>query len=254
MSKKEYKLVKLPEFMKFNKDLPYEVSELDTKLEKLKRYLGLYEDPDREVFFKTKQQMVDYIYNSMGIKNEIPVGTKLYHGTINKDFVKIIPNLGDDVIFFALEPTASMWYTGKRNMVRDNPDKYGYVYEFTVKKPIKIDRISYWIGAHILNWPECEKGVCVHPLISGQPIEYIINPPYFLSIEVTIPLKKYFENGSIKFTKKYRTDMDNLKQHEKIKIDNLDVVQYKDFLLFSQKENTLAFNFMDDKIKRKNKK
>ena len=156
----------------------------------------------------------------------IPVGTKLYHGSLNND-VTFNPN---KITFFGIDVLISLWYILEMRMntikrleehheyVRKHTQKqyirknkysrkkininkiYGTLYEFITTKPIRVTNKIIELSNHPKNNKKCQNDdVCIHPQIiyHGDPD----SPPYDLGIEVTLNVSTY--KDSIKLNKKY---------------------------------------------------
>ena len=148
---------------------------------------------------KPVEKVVHYISKKIIDSNNcIPVGTKLYHGSLdhNLSFSK------DIITFFGIDVIISLWYILelKDNSWWSSP-KLGKLYEFVVTKPIPVILIK-----ELTNNPKesriCyrENIACIHPQITFHNKDDISTPPKDLCIEVTFNMKYFKENISLKKT------------------------------------------------------
>jgi hypothetical protein len=136
---------------------------------------------------------IEYIES---LKGYIPVGTSLYHGSLDHhlDFNKLKK---DKITFFGLDAIISIWYILELEhifiMNRRNIITHGKLYEFKVIKPIPI-HILHELYDHPNFYSVCKKNeiACIHPQIAfhGTGDAY---PPYDLGIEITMNMK-YFSS------------------------------------------------------------
>jgi hypothetical protein len=206
--------VNIPSFMEVNDEsLPYETFPARGFIESIKSFFGYYNDEDDSVWIDHRERMLKHIYKLLGDDNAIPVGIKLYHGTINPNLD--INSLRNRMTFLGLEPIISVWYTAEESDYKGIVDpsrrsNFGYVYEFEVLKPIPADKVIKYISLNPKGEDICKNGgVCIHPQITFH--NYMEEGPLDFSIEVTLMLKKMINEGYLNLTKRYRTNFLNLK-------------------------------------------
>lgn len=128
----------------------------------------------------------------------IPVGTKLYHGSLDPslDF-KHLP--GDHITFFGIDVVISLWYILELQFNLE-PSEFtsGTLYEFIVTHPIPVEIVSN-LYEHPTEKDSCMKEPigCIHPQISFHG-DVSSEPPYDLSIEFTLNLNKHGDYGPFK--------------------------------------------------------
>jgi hypothetical protein len=230
-------ILKLPEFMKVN-DLKMPNHMYWTNIwEDIKWFFGKYNDKDTSAWIPYREKLMKYIHNDvLDSKQQLPLKTKLYHGSKSPD---LINNLKDYTTFLGLEPVISMWYTLEESVgFRGHNNTFSYVYEFEVIKPLPVNHIIQFLSNNPNSDKNCKNygPVCLHPQVTFHGIEH---PPFDLSIEVTLPLKKLIDEGYIKLNKSYRTILANLEDFSNYPIETLNVLTYKDFLLLWPKNKDL---------------
>jgi hypothetical protein len=147
-----------------------------------------------------------------------------------------------------------MWFTGEEgddDTIGNKIQDYGYVYEFEVVKPIKVDKIINFITQHPtknLGSSICKiyGNVCAHPQIT---LRYPSQRVYDLSIEITLPLKKFLNEGYIKLIKRYRTNLKNLEEFNTVPLRDLAVHRYGDILFFYRKDKDVDKKYLDKLVK-----
>lgn len=165
--------------------------------EDIKWFFGKYKEEDTTAWLPYREKMIQYINKDiLDSKQQLPKGTKLYHGTLNDDFKP--ENLKDKITFTGLEPVISMWYTLEESLTQSKSLYFGYVYEFELIKPIHVDNIIKYLSKNPLEDDKCKKygPVCIHPQVTFH--GSCRNPPYDLSIELTLPLKQLYKDGFFK--------------------------------------------------------
>jgi hypothetical protein len=150
---------------------------------------------------KPVEKVVDYISKEIIDSNNcIPVGTKLYHGSLdhNLTFSK------DMITFFGIDVIISLWYILELSDMSWSSRKLGKLYEFVVTKPIPVILIKE-LTSNPKETGRCyrEKIACIHPQITlhDKRASMFTTPvPKDLSIEVTFNMKYFKENISLKKT------------------------------------------------------
>ena len=200
------------------------------------------ESPDWKKYTATNVEKLKEIF----LNNSIPVGTTLYHGSMdgngndNNKFDK--PKL----TFFGIDVVISLWILPeqrKHKMYKElgydislsqkidynkNHDK-GYLYEFQVVKPIPVQIIED-LCQHPLEVETCKTQPCLHPQIGPD------SPIYNLSTELTIDLKDY--KDYILLQKKYEVNINKLEENQDklfSKFDPVSAIVDKGILKFRPK-------------------
>ncbi len=127
----------------------------------------------------------------------IPVGTKLYHGSLNPklDF----KNLLNHIMFFGMDVVISLWYMLELQSDSEPSELIpGTLYEFVVTRPIPVEILPN-LYQHPSETDSCldEPIGCIHPQISFHG-DAVSDPPYDLSIEFTLNLNKDEGHGPFK--------------------------------------------------------
>ena len=128
-----------------------------------------------------------------------------------------------------------MWYT-LEDAGFDQSPVHGFVYEFEVLQPIPVKKFIPYISSHPKDFSNriCrDNAVCVHPQLTIRRGDW--GPPYDLSVEVTMPLKRLVNEGVITLHRRYVTDLVNLWQHRNVPLYQLRVMQNGDLLYFERK-------------------
>ena len=229
----------LPSFMSINdKDLPYYSYPSTSIIDSFKSLFGYYNDEDDRDWISHRERLLSDIYQLFkDDKDEytIPVGTRLYHGTKNENFIKDIPRMKNHMTFLGLEPIISIWYTAEEIGHSYNDQLFSYVYEFIVEKPIKIDKIIKYITLNPALCDICTRGgVCVHPQITFHNENE--EGPLDLSVEVTLMLKKLFNEGFLKISNRYRTSIVNLDNMLYYPLSKLDLYLQDDLFILWPKQ------------------
>ena len=155
-------------------------------------------------------------------------GLKLYHSSLdsNLDFDNFDK---DKYTFFGLDIVISLWYILEMSESQEEKTgelpKYGYLYEFELKEPLKVNKYLEYIGQHPSEDDDCriKLGVCVHPQITFHGNSRFNQGPFDLSIEVTLG------NTSLSylvFLKRYKVLVHNLKNFRSYPLSALDVISY----------------------------
>ena len=146
----------------------------------------------------------------------IPVGTKLYHGSLNPalDFKHLL----DHITFFGIDVVISLWYMLELQSEADPSElKPGTLYEFIVTRPIPVEILPN-LYDHPTETERClnEPIGCIHPQISFHG-DVLCDPPYDLSIELSLNLNKDAGHGQFKeciaLQKVYTVDTRILLEH-----------------------------------------
>jgi hypothetical protein len=151
-----------------------------------------------------------YIDDELVIKDDnmyLPVGTKLYHGSLDDELENKIFNhsIRHKYTFFGIDVIISLWYIAEMNTKGINEKDIGYLYEFelTSQLPIKEiifegDKISDCIPGS--KW--CDELPYIHPQYANE------SETKEVCIELTLPVIKY--KNHLKFNKKYLVDAKKL--------------------------------------------
>ena len=141
----------------------------------------------------------------------LPVGTKLYHGSLDLDldFMNLKKNI---ITFFGLDVVISIWYI--LEMTSYNKHLHiGKIYEFNIIKSIPFNLLE-----ELVNHPKenriCKENACIHPQLAYHGTTEA-DPPYDLSIEVSMNMK-YFKTY-IQLTETYLVDT-NILYHNRYKL------------------------------------
>lgn len=145
------------------------------------------------------EKVVHYISKEIIDSNNcIPVGTKLYHGSLdhNLSFSK------DMITFFGIDVIISLWYILELKDKSWSSPKLGKLYEFVVTKPIPVILIKE-LTSNPKETKRCyrEKIACIHPQISIHDKDSMFTSvPNDLCIEVTFNMKYFKDSISLKKT------------------------------------------------------
>lgn len=196
------------------------------------------ESPDWKKYTATNVEKLKEIFRN----NSIPVGTRLYHGSMDGNIKFDNPKL----TFFGIDVIISLWILPeqrKNKMYKElgydislsqkieynkNHDK-GYLYEFQVVKPIPVQIIED-LCQHPLEVEMCKTQPCLHPQIGPD------SPIYNLSTELTIDLKDY--KDYILLQKKYEVNINKLEENQDklfSKFDPVSTIVDKGILKFKPK-------------------
>jgi len=140
------------------------------------------------------QHNIDYIkktFSDVDGRLYLPIGTRLYHGSINQDLdFRSLKN--DRITFFGLDIIIALWYILERQRSYIHFRK-GKIYEFIVVEPIPL-YLLFELYDNPKDNSHCSKeGIaCIHPQIVFHGDEST-EPPYDLSIELTMNMK-YFKD------------------------------------------------------------
>ena len=236
--------VELPEFMNINDSkLPYNIDPFwkDSGITKFLKSLFGFESKDDEDVYEWISHREKMIKNIDKFRDVMPLGTKLYHGTSNSDLK--IENLENHMTFLGLEPLISIWYTAEEIGDYEN-QKFGYVYEFEVIKPITVNKLIKYISFNPKGCDICTNGgVCVHPQITMHTRNLV--GPFDFSVEVTLMLKKMIEDGYLSLTNKYRTSIVNLYNMENYPLSKLDLHLHGDLFILWPKDKEIDLNYVE---------
>jgi len=143
------------------------------------------------------EQNIDYIKKKFP-DSYLPIGTKLYNGSLHKDLdFKSLKK--DRITFFGLDIIISLWYILEMQPSYTNFIQ-GRIYEFTVIKPIPFYLLSKLYDNPKDNSDCNEKDIaCIHPQIAFHG-DTAADPPYDLSIELTMNMKYFKDFIQIKHT------------------------------------------------------
>ncbi len=136
-------------------------------------------------------------------------GTKVYHGTIDPKLELSGEYL---VTFFGLDIIISLIYLQELN--KSGTNKFGYLYEFQVYKPIPYLYISDMF-TNPTEIEECDTNVCIHPQLADPAINCGINT--MQSTEMTIPVTQITKY--LKYVCRYKVDIEKLDTHDYIDED-----------------------------------
>ena len=234
----------LPEFMNINDSkLPYYENPFDTDSGLMRFFKSLFgykskDDVDNYKWIDHRKRLIENIDN---FENVIPVGTKLYHGTSNSDLK--VEDLEDYMTFLGLEPIISIWYTAEE-IGNYEKQKFGYIYEFQVVKPIPVNKLIKYISLNPKGCNICtDGGVCVHPQITIHSNQFV--GPFDLSVEVTLMLKKMIQDGYMNLFNKYRTSIVNLENMEDYPLSKLNLHIYDDLFILWPKDREVDLNYVE---------
>jgi hypothetical protein len=172
--------------------------------------------PEWEMPLHHVDSYIDTLLDTHQGSRFIPVGTKLYHGSLNPalDFNHLL----DHITFFGIDVVISLWYILELQSDSDrNELKPGTLYEFVVTRPIPVEIIPN-LYDHPTETERCvdEPIGCIHPQISFHG-DVLSDPPYDLSIEFTLNLNKDAGHGQFKeymvLQKVYTVDTRILLEH-----------------------------------------
>ena len=170
-----------------------------------------------------------YKLKSQFPNNIIPVGTKLYHGSMDGN-----GNIKFDqqkLTFFGIDVVISLWILPEQRRAQmykelgydislsqqddynKNHDK-GYLYEFQVVKPIPVHLIED-LCQYPLEVKTCKEKPCLHSQIGPD------SPIYNLSTELTMGMKNYKD---IQLKKKYEVDVNKLEENQEKLFSKFDPV------------------------------
>ena len=168
---------------------------------------------------KPFQDNISYIKNKFD--DYIPVGTKLYHGSLDNDlhFTK------ERITFFGLDVVISLWYILEMSTFTSNKCN-GKLYEFVVLK-----NIPFYILQKLTDNPKDYKTEisCIHPQLAFHG-DTFSNPPYDLCIELAMNMKykdyiklkqTYIVDPTILYTNKYKNDFNP--------VDSIIEIEMRDF-------------------------
>ena len=162
-----------------------------------------------------------YKLKSQFPNNIIPVGTKLYHGSMDGNGNGNIKFDQQKLTFFGIDVVISLWILPEQRRAQmykelgydislsqqddynKNHDK-GYLYEFQVVKPIPVHLIED-LCQYPLEVKTCKEKPCLHPQIGPD------SPIYNLSTELTMGMKNYKD---IQLKKKYEVDVNKLEENQ----------------------------------------
>ena len=163
-----------------------------------------------------------YKLKSQFPNNIIPVGTKLYHGSMDGNGNGNIKFDQQKLTFFGIDVVISLWILPEQRRAQmykelgydislsqqddynKNHDK-GCLYEFQVVKPISVHLIED-LCQYPLEVKTCKTKPCLHPQIGPD------SPIYNLSTELTMDLKYY--KDYIQLKKKYEVDVNKLEENQ----------------------------------------
>jgi len=230
-------LADLPDVNKFIKELNYDIpvcsspfKEYNNDFDKMshKKEWGIVEN-------KIKNFVTQNVISKDGYLRD---GLKLYHSTLNPelDFEEFQK---DKMTFFGLDIVISMWYImemaeGKKKyeeiVERKKPGQlpeYGYLYEFELKKPLKVDKYLQAIYNHPGEDEDCyiKLGTCVHPQITFHGKSRQEQGPFDISIEITLGHTSLSYLGLLK---RYKVSVDYLNLFRSYPLSALDIVAYTD--------------------------
>ena len=129
----------------------------------------------------------------------IPIGTKLYHGSLDHDltFSK------DRITFFGIDVVISLWYILELNTKSWGGYKIGKLYEFVVSRPIPVTIINKLKDNPSENRICLQKTTaCIHPQVSIHDASSSVfdSSPKDLCIELTLNMNYYRDHLVLKKT------------------------------------------------------
>ena len=214
-----------PDINRFIKELNYDtpvcssplkVYDGDSSEDRMTRY---------EEWNALENKVKNFVQQNLMVNGNLRKGTKLYHSTLNADldFDKFDKNMKT---FFGLDIVISLWYI--LEMAESNEQKtgdlpqYGYLYEFELTKPLKVDKYIENIGEHPSGVAICEDslGVCVHPQITFHGISRFDQGPFDLSIEITMGPNAL---PYLLLIKRYKVEVRNLKKFRSYPLSSLEI-------------------------------
>jgi hypothetical protein len=184
------------------------------------------------------QETVNYIEEKFK-EGVIPIGTILYHGSLESD-LNFNALKKDRITFFGLDFIISIWYTLELQRSYRNL-KEGTLYEFKVIEPIPVHIIRE-LYDHPKSISICtkQKMACIHPQIAYHGSTEAPSP-YDLCIEITMNMKHF--SKYIQLIKKHTIDTKQL-------YDN----RYELFSKFDPKESIVETKKIGGKILQKTRK
>lgn len=187
---------------------------------------------DKRIWRDAVKKITERYHDFMGTTRSIPVGTLLFHGSLDDQFDIFGPFIDSDrPVYFGIEANISLWYilemavrewqrrglrSAKRYLRQTRP--YGYLYVYRVTKEIPRENITFLplLMENIRDKEKCfnSKTVCVHPQLAYRALSSIFLTGYNdLSIELTLHPSEY--SDSIVFVEQYRVDTTDLLDNEK---------------------------------------
>ena len=120
---------------------------------------------DREEWRPYVKNVVSQI-NTLFNDGNIPIGTKLYHGSLSES-LNFFEEERSSPFFFGLEESISLWYIYEMWLSRNKRNNTnGWLYTIEVTKPIPITKLIDQIIIHPTDDDDCwinTRGVCIHP-------------------------------------------------------------------------------------------
>ncbi len=151
---------------------------------------------------------------SPGLKNVVPKGTILFHGSDIYDPVNNIKKFrSNKAFFFGLDAYVSIWYAAESYYGKG---KTAYLNIYKTTKEMK--KVNY-IGREIMDLnpgevEECIKtDICIHPQFGYHSNDKVLEPPAELSVELTIP-SHLVSKSNLEFIGTYKINLELLKKNE----------------------------------------
>ena len=120
---------------------------------------------DRDEWRPHVRNVVSQI-NTLFNDGNIPIGTKLYHGSLS-DSLNFFNEGKYSPFFFGIEESISLWYIYEMWLSQNKRNNTnGWLYTLEVTKPISITKLIEQIITHPTEDDDCwvnAKGVCIHP-------------------------------------------------------------------------------------------
>jgi hypothetical protein len=150
----------------------------------------------------------EHIIRQDSVKTYLPAGTKLYHGSLDQHLTLS----KDRITFFGLDVVISLWYILEMNQGRRKIKRQlqGTLYEFVTTRDIPV-KVLTTITDEAAKTPECKMIGCIHPQVAYHDITTLVSdpePPFDLSIEVTLPMKHY--RDALRLVRTYGVDIQKL--------------------------------------------
>jgi hypothetical protein len=224
----------LPDVNKFIKELNYETPVCSSPFEKYKD--NMYR---KEEWAILENKIKNFVEKNVITKDGyLKKGLKFYHSTLNSD-LNFEEFEKHKMTFFGLDIVISLWYIMEmaesqkkyEEIVEGkNPGElpdYGYLYEFELVKPLKVDKYIESINNHPGSDRDCylKLGVCVHPQITFHGKNRENQGPFDMSIEVTLGHTSLSYLGLLK---RYKVSVENLNKFKSYPLTSLDIVSYTD--------------------------
>lgn len=110
----------------------------------------------RNKLWKPLFARIDAMYGTTSSK--LPIGTKLYHGSIQRNFKEKSP-----VTYFGLDAPISIWAIAEAYQKSGSTQRCGYLHEFVLTAPMNYKYVASDLGVPLQLDASCAKVPCVHP-------------------------------------------------------------------------------------------